>query len=255
MTDSRTLDADRLPWLTDGESLQERSVGSPLVTWGVTALLLVAGVSYWAGRTSDVDVPPAPASIDTSRDTARLPEPRPLPADTAQQPPQITPVPVPKVELSKPTPAPAIAEPSVAKRQVDPARSKARAANRAAVRKSARKPASRRIPAGTPVTAQAEEQTVPMAAQAWPRPAEAVPLRRVIHIGTYSTPEKNHDAWQSALRRYPQMRGLPKITGVYRAANGRIYYPLYIMTAGHDQSEWLCRRLRRDWRSCTIISA
>ncbi len=248
MTNSRALDAGRLPWLTDSAAPPAKSGGSPLITWGVAALVLVAGGSYWAGRASDFDTPGGSVSLDTAWDTVRLPEPRFAPADAAEQPPKITLAPPPQIELSKPPPAPAIAERSAAE-------GKAGTARKGGARKSARTAASKRNPASRPVAAKAKARRVPMAAQAWPRPAEAVPLKRVIHIGTYSTPERNHRAWQSALGRYPQMRGLPKITGVYRAANGKIRYPLYIMTAEKTQSDWLCRRLRRDLRSCTIITA
>lgn len=263
MTDSRALDADRLPWLTNDTRAVVESGWSPVLTWGVTALLLVAGVSYWAGRTTDEDFTEEAAWVEAARETIKLPAPaakapaataEPRPVVVAPPQPKIEPVPPPAVEVTRPEPVAAPKAPRV-ERVEAAARAKPKAAKKATAARPKARSAPRKAAAASakqPARQAAARKRVPRVAH-WPTPAGAVPLGRIIRIGVYSTPEKNHKAWQAALQRYPQMRGLPKIIGIYRDRYGRTQYPLYIMTTARAQSDWLCRRMRRAWRSCTVI--
>lgn len=254
MTDSRALDADRLPWLTNDVKPAARGGGMPLVTWGVTALLVVAGASYWAGRTTDSDGLDQPAWIDAAVETVQLPQPREQPA--APQPaPAISLEPPPRIEPVREQPRIALAEPAPKAKPAERTVRKAKVRSRPTQHASARKAAAKRGSTARRPASQRQRSTPPARPAAyWPRPADAVPLGRIIRIGTYSTPAKNHKAWQAALRRYPQIQGLPKVIGVYRDKNGKARYPLYIMTTARAQSDWLCRRMKRDWRRCVVIA-
>ena len=75
----------------------------------------------------------------------------------------------------------------------------------------------------------------------------------MIQLGTYSSPQKLENAWQARVKRYPQLRGLPKVVAPYRAADNKTYYRLHVMTAARAQSDWLCRKIRAGWRTCGVL--
>jgi hypothetical protein len=257
MTDSRALDADRLPWLTNDVKPAKKGGGISIVAIGTAALLLVAGGAYWAGRT--VEAPAVDAAWTEIGETVALPQPRveepvaPAPAPVVAAPPPV------QVEREQPKIAPA--EPTASERAATRPERKVRTERKAASPAKAKKTAIKRptvskrsVSKATATKAKPRSAKRVRRVAHWPKPADAVPLGRIIRIGTYSTPTKNHKAWQTALRRYPQIHGLPKIIGVYRDKNGRTLYPLYIMTNARAQSDWLCRKMKRDWRRCTVIA-
>ena len=253
MTDSRALDADRLPWLTNDEKPAKRRGGSPIVTGGVVTLLLVAGLSYWAGRVVQVPVDDQPAWTEIAQQTVELPDPAPEATAALESGPTVTPVAAPPAEIAKPAPRIAPAAPTAGERAAVKLERKVRVERKPTAAKSGKAAAAK----GSANVKRAAKRKVRRARPVphWPRPIDAVSLGRIIRLGTYSSLEKNQRAWQSAVQRYPQMRGLPKITGVYRGDDGRLRYPLFIMTTARAQSDWLCREGRRDWRSCRIITA
>ena len=250
MTDSRALDADRLPWLTNDVKPATRRGVPSIVTLGVAVLLLVAGGAYWAGRT--MDGPADDAAWTDIGETVQLPDA----AVVREAPPVIETAPPPVVtEQEQPRIAPV--QPSPSERAAVAPEPRAKAVPKKVTQARSRTVAKRAAAAKTSAKASATKANPPKKVRReahWPRPADAVPLGRIIRIGTYSTPEKNHKAWQTALRRYPQMQGLPKIIGVYQDKRGRTLYPLYIMTTARAQSDWLCRKMKRDWRRCTVIA-
>ena len=240
MTDSRVaLDPDRLPWLTSDSRPRTASGWSLLASWVVVVLFLVAGLSYWLGRTTDIPFEPEAAVTGTVRETVRLPDPAPAaPAPVAD--------PAPKIEL---TPAPV----------VEPARAEPVAASEP-VRKTIRKARPAKVKKATVTRAKARARPARSVRRAptrrvaaWPTPAAAVSLGRMIHTGTYSSQAKTTRAWQSVLRRYPQTRGLPKVVVPYRANDGKYYYRLMFMTTAAAQSQWLCRKMRSHWRRCSVV--
>lgn len=248
MTDSRVaLDPDRLPWLKSEPKSAIQSGWSLLVTWGVALLLMVAGGAYWLGRTTDTDAADRALESRPFEETIALPEvadgaemepaPVPVPAPAAR----IEPAPPPPVEATRPQRAATPARQARSERKVErraAAPRKVTAARSAAAKKTVKRPARARIVKRRP---------------AWPNPATALNMGRMINLGTYSSAERLERAYAYRARRYPQLRNLPRITAPYKAANGKIYYRLHVMTAARGQSDWLCRKIRSEWRTCRVL--
>ena len=218
MTDSRALDADRLPWLTNDVKPATRRGVPSIVTLGVAVLLLVAGGAYWAGRT--MEVPADDAAWTDVGETVQLPD-----AAVVREAPPVVEIAPPPVVVEQAPPRIAPVQPSPGERAAVAPETRAKAASTKKVTQARPKTVVKR-PRAAKASAKASPAKASPAKKVrreahWPRPADAVPLGRIIRIGTYSTPEKNHKAWQTALRRYPQMQGLPKIIGVYQDKRGR----------------------------------
>lgn len=248
-------DQERLPWLDSRVRRRRRDLRPLLVgLFAIAAFMAVGGLAYWFGQRSvgeSADDWPAQEAVDT-RVTQELPstivEP---PVDEAPPAPPI-PAPAPVPPDARPQPdrgterrtqaaaKPAATESRTAAKREAPSRS-ARRATKAAARKPAATPRRRVAPR-------------PRSGY-WPTPATAVTLGRVIQIGVFSSPKRADDAWTKTLRRYPQTRGLPRITSAYEARNGRTYYRLQIMTTAPAQSQWLCRKMRSHGRRCTVLGS
>ena len=257
MTDSRAaLDPDRLPWL-NADSRPARpakpavtTAWSLLVSWGVVILLLVAGGAYWLGRTTELDRASEPV-ITAPRATVTLPQPV---AESKPAPP------APKVELAPPPPVAEVAPQRVAAEPVVAAKPKAAKSKRVAKRPApkarkaiAAKPKAKRTATARPVRAKRPRRVV--RSHAWPSPPTALYLGRMIQLGTYSTRARLDRAWSYRLQRYPQLRGLPKVVVPYRDSYGSTRYRLQAMTVAPQQASWLCRKIRAEWKSCSVLRA
>ena len=252
MTDSRALDPDRLPWLS-AEPRSAVSTGwSLLVSWGVVVLLLVAGGAYWLGRNSEVAIEPETAPSEATRSTMTLP----APVVDAQQAPA-----APTIELAPPPPAsavapqrPAIVEHATASNGKAKPAKRVRAAERPAraVKKAAVSPTkAKRRRAASALTR--VRRAAAVRRPSWPTAPTALYLGRMVQLGTYSTRSRLDRAWAYRLQRYPQLRSLPKVVVPYRTATGETRFQLQAMTAAPAQASWLCRKLRAEWRSCSIL--
>lgn len=248
MSDAQAAAAsERLPWLPNEQLTVERqSAWSPLLSWAGAALLLVAGASYWLGRSTDLVPFPPSALVGPVSETVALPDPaieiRPHAAASEPQPPPAVEV----TETARPIGPPA---PSVEAQVSGPGKS----AKRPSRQKSVRRPKRATSVAATPTAAPAAQSAVKPAIPSWPAPVTAVQLGRMIELGTYSSEAKLERGWQSRLRSYPQLQGLPKVIAPYKAKNDKVYYRLHVMTTARAQSDWLCRKIRRDWRRCTVL--
>lgn len=241
----RAMDDDRLPWLDADPPRRGRGGRMWPILLLILGALIVAALSFWLGRTTvDEPAPPAPQLTRPSPPA----EPRAEPA--RRQPSAAVPAPAAEpVRLSpppevQPPPRPASEAPKASKRVSAP---KPKAA---APRQSRAKP---NRAASRTAKAPARRTSARRRSGYWPTPAAAVKLGRVIQIGAYSNARRADAAWVSALRRYPQMRGLPKIMSAYRASNGKLYHRVQIITTAPAQSQWLCRRLRADGRGCVVL--
>lgn len=245
-------DRDRLPWLDSRVHRRKRDPRPLLIAlFGIAAFGTVAGLSFWFGQQSleqaGADGWPADEEVDHVV-TQELPraviEP---PAEEAPAAPKPEPEPEPE----------AVAEP---RPSVQPARPAPQRSERTEPKRETPKPSAKERPAAKePARAKAAAPVRRVVRQRysgyWPTPATAVRLGRVIQIGTFSTERRADDAWRKTLRRYPQTRGLPRISSAYKASNGRIYHRLQIMTTAPAQSQWLCRRMRADGRRCTVLGS
>lgn len=249
-------DQERLPWL-DSRVRRRRRDPRPLLIalFAIAAFLAVGGLSYWFGQRSVGEAAgdwPAEESVD-HRVSQELP-PAIIEPPVEEAPPE-PPVAVPATAVSpetQPQPVPAPERP--AKREREARESAPRPSpKRIAVAPSAKraaKPAARKA-ATTPRRRIVRQRR----SGYWPTPATAVRLGRVIQIGVFSSSDRAHKAWLKTLRRYPQTRGLPRISSAYEARNGRTYHRVQIMTTAPAQSQWLCRKMRADGRRCTVLGS
>lgn len=247
-------DPNHLPWLDDVRARSRKEAGPlPLIGLALGSVIAAAAIGVWLGqRASDVAAPSEAISdrpslsvrlpaIDPSNALTAPPKAAPPDAQPAVAPPAVMPAPVvpPPVIHAQPVVRP-VPHPLV----------------RPAVRTTARNPA-RALPAKLGPTATATgAQAAPPAPprrSAWPQPAAALGLGRVIRLSKYSSRDDVRLGWQSLQRNYPQLVGLPDVTVANRDARGRLFYRLHIVTTAKAQSEWLCNRLQRDLRHCTVL--
>lgn len=252
-------DQERLPWL-DSRVRRRRRDPRPLLIalFAISAFLAVGGLSYWVGQRSvgdagDIAAWPGEDQVDhsVSQELPQAiieppaeeapPEPETAAAAAPAVPAEAQQQPVRPVE--RPRPKPVAAE---RRKVADPPARRREAAARAAKPK----------PAARPAAAAPRRRAVRQRRSGyWPTPATAVRLQRVIQIGVFSSSRRAHDAWLKTLRRYPQTRGLPRISSAYEAKNGRTYHRVQIMTTAPAQSQWLCRKMRADGRRCTVLGS
>lgn len=242
-------DQDRLPWLDTTVRRRRRDLRPLLVALlGLGGFAAVAAFAFWFGQQSAVPVDAdarKPVDYSVSRELG--------PATVAPAIEEPTPAPEPEPEPEPAAnaavePAPVV-RPERA-RQAEPRESAQRARSRPKAVARADRPAARR--AGP---AQPRRAVVQRRSGYWPTPATAVRLGRVIQIGVFSTTRSADAAWTKTLRRYPQVRGLPRISSSYVARNGRTYHRLQIMTTAPAQSQWLCRKMRSHGRRCTVLGS
>lgn len=242
---------DRLPWLADEPKkapAAKRGTAS-LLPWGVAALLVIAGASFWMGTRSETPQSPQIAQRKTARPSATvaLPQPRPAaPQEVRIAPqPEVNPAPAPEVR-----PAPVrevhIAAPPVKK----------------VVTAEAANPATAESGAETSEPAEATAETAPSAAPPVVHPAPLKPWQprvvagaagRLLEIGAFGSVPQAKEGWRYMVGTYPAVAHLPAVVRPDRNSKGRLFYRFRIGTTSQAHSEVLCQRMQKIKFSCAVI--
>ena len=240
-------DPERLPWLKNEKKAAPKSEAPLLLTWGMAALAVVGGASYWLGMSGA----PQPAQVagDTRPSaTVQLPEPQ-----RAAPAPQVE---IPAMPEVRPSPPPA--EVRVAPRK------------RHRARKKKLGPMERDTALPAVVAAQQDEKATKAEPDAAEKPKAEAPQRkpvtywpasesqgaygRVVRIGTFSTRRQAKKAWWKVVKVYPGMKSLKAVVApVPSYRNGRTYYRLQFGTTSQAHSEILCQRMRIVRVSCSVV--
>ena len=211
---------DRLPWLDDEP--EQRRMSGRAGLWALVPLLLalVAGASYWLGRTSGSDL--APPTVEESA-------PRPAPVTTL-------PLPTPRVEPQPVTPPPPVAKPA------PPPVRQGRVTTRpvSAPPKAAPKPA--------PGNRAEPKLTY------WPAKSSAGAAGRMVRIGTFASRAQAKKGWRRVTGIYPGMARIPAaVVAAPSLRDGKTYYRLQMGTTSQAHSEVLCQRMRIIGQSCVVV--
>ncbi|HEY6662044.1 MAG TPA: hypothetical protein VIZ66_03885 [Sphingomicrobium sp.] len=255
MTDSRVaLGMDRLPWLPDEPvrpaTPSRRADGATAVLgWGVAALLLVGGTSYWLGTRSAGD---SEVAI-TPRTTVTLPDARPAPPEEIRPIPAAPPTRVPPAEVRRPTVPKVSDEPGFRLPRTIPKdlpeRVKRTLAtderNRVSDVQQEPRPKSAPQPAAPPVV---NTQRVRL----WPARESAGAAGRVVQIGAFGSRLQAKRGWVHMARAYPGVKRLPAVVVETRNSRGRRFYRFQIGTTSQAHSEVLCQRMERIRFSCAV---
>ncbi|MFL6743024.1 MAG: hypothetical protein ACJ8E3_03580 [Sphingomicrobium sp.] len=257
MTDSRVaLGMDRLPWLPDepvrpATPTRQADRGSAVLGWGVAALTLVGGTSYWLGTRSAGDTEVA----TTPRTTVTLPDARPAPPEQIRPMPVAPPTRVPPAEVRRPSmPSPEVSEergfrlprtiPKDLPKRVNRTLATDRRNRVSNVQKESR-PKSVPRPAATPVI---NTQRVRL----WPARVSSGAAGRVVQIGAFGSRLQAKRGWVHMARAYPGVRRLPAVVVETRNSRGRRFYRFQIGTTSQAHSEVLCQRMERIRFSCAV---
>ena len=228
--------ADRLPWLED-EPAPRRRRGSKrdAAALAIGATLIVAAASYWFGMQS-WNEPAAPTQVERPSTTVPLPQPRPAapsqPQVTLEPAPQVQPVPLREVPISRPaiekralkarpTTAPTTTEQTAKPEQTDTA---------------AAKPA----PASKPLTA-------------WPAWQSEGAEGRIVRVGAFGSIQQAKLGWRNMVQTYPAVAHLKATVVGDRNSRGRHFYRFQIGTTSQAHSEVLCQRMEKIHFSCAVV--
>lgn len=253
MSQSQAAAVDRLPWLEDEPKpapprpSRERASYREIAGWALSAILLVAGISYWLGVHSWEGA--SESNSKESGTTISLPRPRTPEQPFAQKQPPAQKEPQ-LVLQSKPevAPAPARAAPTAR------ARSERRFAARhfaARSRHEHRSPVLRKV-----VTAQiAAPQTNPQskALPLWPASQSDGARGRIVRIGAFGSRQQAKLGWRHMVQAYPAVSRLPATVVESRNSRGRPFYRFQIGTTSQAHSEVLCQRMGRIRFSCAVV--
>jgi hypothetical protein len=232
---------ERLPWLKEERKPARRNERPWLLAWGMVAVVLVGGVSYWAG-------------INSPQGGIEQQEPAPVPSATVRLP-----------EPAAREPAPEVALPRMPEVTPVPAQRDVRVAPRREVRRARRLDApvsDSALPAvvaaqqgeGAASQEAAETKAEPKPVTYWPASESEGAAGRVVRIGTYPTRYQAKRAWWRVVRTYPGMRTLKAVVApVPSLRTGRTYYRLQFGTTSQAHSAILCQRMRVVGVSCTVV--
>lgn len=274
MTDARAaVGMDRLPWLSDEpappprQQPKLRAVKAPpaksgsmreLAGWGVAALLLVAGGSYWLGSRS-VQQPVTSSATSRPEATVRLPEVR-----ESEQPQ----VPIADTPAVEPAPAPMAEAPKAAReaRRTNAARRKRLSPMETSGSNLEKTVAEQEGETSKTETAKAPPNAAPVAVRppavrvARPQPLTLWPSRisqgahgRIVRIGAFGTRQRAKLGWRRMQRAYPAIGRLPATVVTDRNSRGRVFYRFQIGTTSQAHSEVLCQRMARIRFSCAVV--
>jgi hypothetical protein len=252
MSDSRAAGGlDRLPWLADEPvrrpaSAPVRRRGWDWMGWGVSTVLVVAGLSFWLGARSETgDRQPA---LPPPSATVPVPAPRAAPSE------EVRVLPAPEVVQTR--------EPEVRVIRVPEVRIVTAPAPKAEVTDESPKATD----SAKTVAEEAAKSVAPAASVAAPRiAAPAAPLRpwsprvvagasgRLVQIGAYGSRLQAKQGWVKMSRAYPALKRLPAVVAVTRNSRGRLFYRFQIGTTSQAHSEILCQRMQRIDLSCAVV--
>jgi hypothetical protein len=248
MSDSRVAGGmERLPWLSDEPvrvTAPSTGRGWDVTGWAVSAILIVAGFSFWLGSQRPVHDEGRQGSGAVPSATIEVPEPRPAaPAEVRLAPqPQVAPVSEPQVRVVR---APEVRMVSVPGAGAD---TKATPEPRAGFEPAAI--------AGKPVasvTPPPPKVAAPLALKPWPPRVVAGASGRLVQIGAYGSRIQAKRGWVAMAREYPALKRLPAVVAVTRNSRGRLFYRFQIGTTSHAHSEVLCQRMQRIDLSCAVV--
>lgn len=237
---------DRLPWLDD--ELEPAPLRPPtkrgsyreIAGWAVSAILVVAGISYWLGMHSWR--PAAGTNVKETATTLPVPRARPTVQPPVQKQPQV---------LLEPQPAPALV------REVPAARPRVErrfAARRyaARIRRQHRPPVVRKVvTAQTAVPPAANPQS--RALTLWPASQSEGARGRIVRIGAFGSRQQAKLGWRHMVQSYPAVAHLPATVVESRNSRGRPFYRFQIGTTSQAHSEVLCQRMGRIRFSCAVV--
>ena len=234
---------DRLPWLPDEPTpTMRRSHIHEFAGWAATALVLVAGVSYWMGAHS-WEQPVARIRAAQPATTVPLPQARPVEPEQPQvllePPPEVTPAPQREVPIARPkSERPVVRTPTLERKKPTPA-----PVHRAPVVAAA--PVSRAAP---PAPA-----TVPKPLTAWPAWESQGAAGRIVRIGAFGTRLQAKLGWRYMVRAYPAVAHLQATVVEVRNSHRRTFYRFQIGTTSQAHSEVLCQRMEKIRLSCAVV--
>ncbi len=236
---------DRLPWLEDeakpttSRPPRERGSHREIAGWAVTAILLVAGISYWLGVHSSQPV--TSSKVKEPETTVSLPQPRIAAQVQAQKQPQVTFEPPPKI-----APVP-VREVPIARPRVERRSSARRVAPRP--RHEHRAPAIKKIV----TTQKAAPKTASPQLTLWPAFQSEGARGRIVRIGAFGTRQQAKLGWRYMVRAYPAVAHLPATVVEVRNSRGRPFYRFQIGTTSQAHSEVLCQRMGKIRFSCAVV--
>lgn len=249
----RPADVDRLPWLepyrearTPAGRPGRRSRSALMALIAALVLLPIAlAAGYWLGQRGAQPAPPQPST------TVSLPTPAPAPVRPAPPPvvePPVAPpaaAPQPALETAAEQSAPIRTQ---AGEGVKPEKKVAR--RRAPPRKSIGSVGAQR----SSYSAVRARQERPARARAWPKMPSPGPAGQVIQLGAFSTPTRAYAAYSERTARYPMLVRMPRVVvPIIARPDGRVLYVLRLGTSSRQQSQTVCRNLRRSGDHCLVI--
>lgn len=227
---SSVYDPNRLPWLSDDRPAKARGDWRLVAAWGVVAMLLVAGASYWLGMRS--------ATVEDSTEYVTAPLPEAAPAETIEREPAPLAVPDPAAPEARREASTQVKPKPVVSRTVAPAAAKPAAAE----------------PTEQEATVEPAAPPKPVKLEPWPAYESTGAAGRMVRIGTFKTSHQAKRAWWKIVRTYPGMQNLKAVTVPIRSErNGKIFYRLQFGTTSQAHSAVLCQRMRIIALSCVTV--
>jgi len=239
---------DRLPWLEDEPKpapprpSRERGSHREIAGWAVTAILLVAGISYWLGvhswqATSNTKVKEPEVTVSAHQPQAVAPpQSHKQPQVALEPPPEVAPAPVREVPMARPR----------VERRLSARRFTARA------RHEHRAPVLRKVAtaqSAPPKAANPQSRELTL----WPASQSEGARGRIVRIGAFGTRQQAKLGWRYMVRAYPAVAHLPATVVEVRNSRGRPFYRFQIGTTSQAHSEVLCQRMGRIRFSCAVV--
>lgn len=240
---------DRLPWLDDEPEptplrpTRERSSYREIAGWALSAILVVAGISYWLGVHSWRPTPET--KVEKTATTVSIPESKPAGQPSVPKQPQL--VLEPQHEVA---PAPV--------REVAAARHHAQRRPfslhfAARTRHEHRPPVVRKIVIAQQTAAPPAAIPQSRALALWPASQSQGSRGRIVRIGAFGTRQQAKLGWRYMVRAYPAVAHLPATVVESRNSHGRPFYRFQIGTTSQAHSEVLCQRMGRIRFSCAVV--
>jgi outer membrane biosynthesis protein TonB len=253
MTDSRAAAGiDRLPWLADEPARKPapaRRGGLEFIGWAATAVLLVAGASFWLGTRTETPLPSQAGRQPVT--TVPLPRAAPSQEMTIAPQPQVRPVPAPEVRQA-PTPEVHFAAPP-------PRKAPSQEAEKAveSEQSAASEVVTQENKTSAPAVAAAPAPRAPVARpgplRPWQPRVVAGAAGRLVEVGAFGSVPQAKLGWRYMVRTYPAVAHLPAVVRPDRNSRGRVFYRFRVGTTSQAHSEVLCQRMQKIHLSCAVV--